>query len=224
VLVYVHGGGFVAGDKTLPGTPFHDNIGAWAVGQGFVGVTMTYRLAPDNPWPAGAEDIAAAVAWLRSNISDFGGAPRQIFVAGQSAGGAHVASYLAMEDLHDATPPVAGALMFSGIYDVVSLEKGPLELHYFGADDTLSERQSALPSLIASEVPMLFTVAEHDPLTFQKQAAHLVEQWFSAKNTLPRMLHMPDANHMSAALGIGGADQFLAPEIAAFIQRFSARV
>lgn len=222
VLVYVHGGGFVAGDKRMPGAPFYDNIGVWAAQQGFVGVTMTYRLAPDNPWPAGGEDVAATVTWLRANIAARGGSPDRIFVAGQSAGAAHVASYLAMTELHDAAPPVAGALMFSGLYDVTALHKGPPEQHYYGNDDSLAERQSALGGLIASEVPMLFTVAEHDPLNFQKQAALLVERWFAAKEAFPRMIYMPDANHLSAALGIGGADRLLAPEIAAFIDRFSS--
>lgn len=221
VLIYVHGGGFVAGDKTLAGTPFYDNIGIWAAQQGFVGVTMTYRLAPDHPWPAGAQDVAAAIAWLRRNIAARGGSPDHIFVAGQSAGATHVASYLAMTQLHDTTPPVAGAFMFSGLYDVPTLHKGPLELKYYGEDDSRAEEQSALPGLIASDVPMLFTVAEHDPANFQKQAAVLVERWFAAKQAYPRMIHMPDSNHLSAALGIGGADRLLAPEIVAFIERFS---
>jgi triacylglycerol lipase len=221
VLVYVHGGGFVAGDKQLANTPFYDNVAAWAVQQGFVGVTITYRLAPAQPWPAGAQDVAAAVAWLRRNIADYGGSPRRIFVMGQSAGAAHVASYLAMEALHDSAPPVAGALMFSGLYDVASMEKGPLEFQYYGADPALAEHQSSLPGLIASDAPMLFTVAEHDPPMFQAQAAVLANRWFAAKKAFPRLLYLPDANHMSAALGIGGGDEFLAPEIAAFVRRFS---
>ena len=53
VLIYVHGGGFVAGNKRTPGSPFNDNIMLWAVKNGFVGVNMTYRLAPQSPWPAG---------------------------------------------------------------------------------------------------------------------------------------------------------------------------
>ncbi len=222
VLVYVHGGGFVGGDKSHPDTPFYTNIGAWAVRQGFVGVTMTYRLAPTHPWPAGAEDVAAVVAWLRRNIANYGGSPRRIFVSGQSAGATHVASYLAMNELHDAKPPVAGALMFSGLYDVPLIQKGPPELHYYGSDAGQAERQSSLPGLIASDVPQLFTISEHDPWNFQAQAARLVERWFAAKRTLPRLLYLPDANHMSAALGIGGSDEFLAPEIRAFIERFSA--
>ena len=62
VLIFVHGGGFIAGNKRGPGSPFYDNIMLWAVKNGFVGVNMTYRLAPQSPWPAAAEDLSAAVA------------------------------------------------------------------------------------------------------------------------------------------------------------------
>ncbi|MFX9688552.1 alpha/beta hydrolase, partial [Acinetobacter baumannii] len=53
VLIYVHGGGFVAGNKRPPNSPFYDNILLWAVNNGCVGVNTTYRLAPASPWPAG---------------------------------------------------------------------------------------------------------------------------------------------------------------------------
>ena len=49
VVLFVHGGGFTGGDKHVPGTPMYDHIGAWAVRNGWVGVTMTYRLAPEHP-------------------------------------------------------------------------------------------------------------------------------------------------------------------------------
>lgn len=220
VLIYVHGGGFVGGDKVLPGTPFYDNFGIWAAQQGFVGVTMTYRLAPDHSWPAGAEDVGSAIAWLRANIAAHGGAPGKIFLAGQSAGGAHVAGYLALPRLHDVTPPLAGAMMFSGIYEPPSALSPPDSL-YFRDEPGREVTQAALDGLIASEVPMLFTVAEHDGPAFQKQAALLVERWFAAKQAMPRLICLPDANHMTAALSIGGVDRLLGPEIAAFVERFS---
>jgi acetyl esterase/lipase len=221
VLLYVHGGGFIAGDKALPGIPFYGNVGAWAADQGFVGVVMTYRLAPDHPWPAGAEDVAMAIRWLRQNIAGYAGSAGRIFVAGQSAGATHVGGYLAMTDLHDAEPPVAGAFLFSGLYDVTVLEKGPLERQYYGEDDSLADRQSSLAGLVASEVPMLFTVAEHDAEMFQKQAARLVESWFAARAAMPRLVYLPDANHMTAALAIGSAENALASEMVAFIERFA---
>ncbi len=95
VLVFVHGGGFIGGDKVVPGTPQYDHIGAWAVRNGWVGVTITYRLAPEHTWPACAQDVAAAVQWVRDNIAAYGGDPARIVVAGHSAGTVHVASFIA---------------------------------------------------------------------------------------------------------------------------------
>ncbi len=65
MLVFVHGGGFVMGDKSSAETPFYDNIGTYAAQQGMIGVTVTYRLAPANQWPSGPEDMALIVGWLK---------------------------------------------------------------------------------------------------------------------------------------------------------------
>jgi acetyl esterase/lipase len=75
VVVFVHGGGFARGAKRMEGLPFYDNIGLWAVGQELVGVTLSYRLAPQSTWPAGIEDLTAAVAWLKANVARYGGRP-----------------------------------------------------------------------------------------------------------------------------------------------------
>ena len=95
VLLFVHGGGFTGGDKSQPDSPFYDNIGAWAVENGMVGATMTYRLAPQHQWPAAAEDVARAVAWVGATIADHGGDPARVFLMGHSAGAAHAAGYVA---------------------------------------------------------------------------------------------------------------------------------
>ncbi len=101
VLIYIHGGGFVAGNKRTPGSPFYDNIMLWAAKSGFVGVNATYRLAPAYPWPAGAEDMGAIVqVGRRSNIGARGGDPARIFLMGQSAGAIHVASYVSHPEFY----------------------------------------------------------------------------------------------------------------------------
>ncbi len=128
ILVFIHGGGFSRGGKSAPNSPYFDNIGAWAARQGFVGVTLNYRLAPQFQYPAGAEDLARAVAWLRSHAKDYGGDANRIFLWGHSAGGAHVGDYLA----RTAKPNIAGAILTSGIYDLgdtVSIWKD-----YYGED------------------------------------------------------------------------------------------
>src|SRR4051794_21725504 len=116
VIVFVHGGGFVGGDKHTPGTPRYDLVGAWAVRHGWVGVTMTHRLAPEFRWPAGARDVAAAVAWLRANIAGYGGDPERVIVTGNSAGAVHVAGYVAGHG-GGRLDGVRGVALLSGIYE-----------------------------------------------------------------------------------------------------------
>ncbi|MGQ0802304.1 MAG: alpha/beta hydrolase, partial [Actinomycetota bacterium] len=59
-VLIVHGGGWVAGDKAW----FADQ-GNQLAEAGYVAVSVNYRLAPANPYPAAVDDVAAAVKWLR---------------------------------------------------------------------------------------------------------------------------------------------------------------
>lgn len=128
-VLFVHGGGFTAGDKHVPGTPMYDHVGAWAVRHGAVGVTMTYRLAPDHPWPAGAQDVAAAIGWIRGNIGRYGGDPERIVVTGHSAGASHLASFLAGQG-GGSLDGIRGGALLSGIYDLA--HRSDLERAYYG--------------------------------------------------------------------------------------------
>ena len=95
VFMFVHGGGFVRGNKRAPGSPFYDNIMLWATRNGMVGVNMTYRLAPHTvALPAGQEDLAMAVRWAADNAAAHGGDPNRIYLMGHSAGATHVAIYV----------------------------------------------------------------------------------------------------------------------------------
>lgn len=88
VMVYVHGGGWSAGDKR--------NVGRKAeafVDRGWVFVSANYRLTPDVAFPRHAEDLARAVAFVREEIGRVGGDPEQLFLMGHSAG-AHLVALL----------------------------------------------------------------------------------------------------------------------------------
>lgn len=220
VVLFVHGGGFSGGDKGAPTDAFYNNIGAWAVREGFVAVTMTYRLAPDHRWPVGGEDVAAAVEWLRRNVGDYGGDPAAIFLLGHSAGAVHVADYLAAPCRGGAAPRISGAVLVSGVYDITRLGHDEISHAYFGTDVDRYAEQSSLAGLTATDVPLLFAVAEHDPFLFQHQAKLLLDAWFEAKGALPRMLFLPDANHISPIFGLGLDHDLLSDELAAFVGRF----
>jgi para-nitrobenzyl esterase len=108
VLVYIHGGGYVAGS---PASPWYD--GAAFTRDGVVVVTIAYRVAfegfgqlPDAPANRGLLDQILALTWVRDNIAAFGGDPSRVTIAGQSAGGGAA--------MHLLVAPSAGGL-FSGV-------------------------------------------------------------------------------------------------------------
>jgi acetyl esterase/lipase len=218
VLVFVHGGGFVAGDKRAPGLPFYDNVGAFAVRSGFVGVTMTYRLAPAHPWPSGSDDVALAVRWLRAHIATHGGDPQRIFLVGQSAGAVHVAGYVATPALHERNDSgIAGAMLISGIYDVAQADSNQFHLAYYGSELPKWAAASSLEGLVATDLPLLFAVSEFDGADFQKQAALLTAAFTTARNRFPRMHWLAGHNHLSPVLAVGSTVDTLGPLIQDFI-------
>lgn len=218
VLVFVHGGGFVRGDKRAPGLPFYDNMGAFAVQSGFVGVTMTYRLAPAHPWPSGSDDVALAVRWLRAHIAPHGGDPQRIFLIGQSAGAVHVAGYVATPALHELNDRgIAGAMLISGIYDVSQADANPFHVAYYGSEPQNWAAASSLAGLVATDVPLLFSVSEIDGADFQKQAALLTAAFTAARKRFPRMHWLAGHNHLSPVLAVGSPEDALGALIQDFI-------
>lgn len=219
VLMFVHGGGFVMGDKRAPGLPFYDNVGDFAVRAGFVGVTMTYRLAPAHPWPAGSEDVAAAVAWLRTNVAAYGGDPRRIFLIGQSAGAVHVAGYVAHSRLQPGSGPgLAGAMMISGVYDIPKADANQFQRAYYGEEREKWGACSTLEGLAATELPLLFSVSEYDGADFQRQAALVPPAFVQARGRFPRLHWLAGHNHLSPVLAIGSTADTLGPLIKDFIE------
>jgi triacylglycerol lipase len=234
VVAFVHGGGFVRGDKGGPDAPFYNNVGMWAVRHGMIGVTVTYRLAPAARWPSGAQDLASALGWLGANIDRFGGDPARIFLMGQSAGGAHVAGYLAghgksggpgfaREGAGGASqPPLAGAMLISGVYDLLTMRHSTYEEAYFDSDPNRFVERSSLEGLVRTAVPCLFAVAELDSAVFQQQAARVVDAHRAAQGGVwPRMLYLQGHNHLSPVLQLSADVDTLGPELVRFIRRFA---
>ena len=217
VLVFVHGGGFIGGDKAAPGSPFYDNIGLWAARSGMVGVNINYRLAPQHLWPAGSDDLAAAVDWVKAHIGDHGGDPSRVFVAGTSAGAVHVAGYLAGP--YGADGKVAGAMLLSCLFDMPTCEKNPLLTAYFGEDETAYPRQSTLAALARTPVPVLVTLAEFDPIDFERQTLAYVNAYFEARGEWPNLIRVMGHNHFTSGWHIGTADDVLAGQMLDFMRR-----
>lgn len=216
VFVFVHGGGFVGGDKRQPDGPAYDHIGAWAVRNGWIGVTITYRLAPGHTWPAGAQDVAAAVDWVRANIAGYGGDPARIVVAGHSAGCVHVASYITGQG-GGSLDGVRGAGLLSGLYLIPDEGRGELERSYYG--DAPSQAVSTLPGLVNTQVPLIFAVAERDPEFSHYQVARLTQAWMAARGAVPHVIWSEGHNHVSQIGSVGVDDLALGAQLARFVDR-----
>lgn len=219
VLVFVHGGGFVMGDKTSPGSPFYDNVGQWAAQQGWIGVTLTYRLAPANRWPSGIEDMAHVVTWLRTNVAGLGGDPERIVLMGQSAGASHVGSYISHPDFHPGGAiGIAGAIMLSGTYDTSNCDQNPFHLSYYGEDPAVWATARMNPGLLAASIPMLFGVSELDGIDFLSQAARIVADWAEAERGFGPVYQLDGHNHVTPVQLIGSACDTLGPLVKRFVE------
>jgi acetyl esterase/lipase len=223
VLLFVHGGGYVRGDKRAAGSPFYDNVMLWSVEHKMVGVNMTYRLAPANPWPAAAEDIAAAVAWTRANIARFGGDPNRIVLMGHSAGATHVSSYLAHPEIGSKSPAhAAGAILVSGNYDLKPEIDLPGERSYFGSDAALWADRSSIAGLTRTNVPLLVAHGELDVPYYVDQAEALKAR-LCGESKCPTFVSAGGQSHMSEIYGLNTTDTSLSEPMRSFIEAVTTR-
>jgi acetyl esterase/lipase len=219
VLMFVHGGAFIGGNKRMPGTPFYDNVMLWAVKNGFVGVNITYRLAPQFPWPAGAEDVATAVQWISEKISERGGDPARVYLMGHSAGAIHAASYVSHPEFYKVRDSgLKGVIMVSGIYDLTAAPLTDPERAYFGDDPSRYAGQSSLPGLLRTNVPWMAVTAELDPPRFVQQFELLKEAACKRPSGCARAIMLPQHSHMSEVYSINTADTRLTSEILNFVR------
>jgi acetyl esterase len=120
-LVFFHGGGWVIGSVDT-----HDGLcRSLANLAGCVVFSVEYRLAPEHPFPAAAEDAVSALSWICERASDLDVDPSRISVAGDSAGG-NLAAVAARKVAQHGVPlasqvlvyPVAGASTETASYGV----------------------------------------------------------------------------------------------------------
>lgn len=202
VVLFVHGGGFVAGDK-LGAPPFYTNVGAYFASHGYLAATMNYRLAPAHGWPAGSEDVADAVDWLADHAVRHGGDASRLHVIGQSAGACHVAGYLFDPALNRrAAARVHAAALMSGFYEATApLQPG--QQAYFGADAAQYARRSPIRHVEAAAVPMLLTLAQYDPPGLASQTLALAAACTRALGQCPPLAWLEGHNHVSTVMSLG---------------------
>jgi acetyl esterase/lipase len=219
VLMFVHGGGFTGGNKHTPGSPYYDNVPLWAARHGLVGVNITYRLAPEGQWPAGAEDVGAAVRWVIGNIAKFDGDPSKTILFGHSAGATHAGTYAAMPQFHGPNGiGLAGLILTSGIYDLTTFPLTDNYRAYIGDDASLYAERSPINGLKRLGIPSMLVYAELDPQPFIPQFEKLVAAMANAPGGKPRTLLLDQHSHLSLGYSIGTDDTALTGPILDFVK------
>jgi acetyl esterase/lipase len=112
VAVYCHAGAFVLGNLD---TDHRQCVELARRGQCSV-VSVDYRLAPENPYPAAVDDAAAVLRWVSANADEIGVDVSRIAVAGSSAGGA-LAACLAQRSADGSLPAVMFQMLHQPVLD-----------------------------------------------------------------------------------------------------------
>lgn len=226
VVVFVHGGAFLRGDKDA--TPqIYGNLPRYFARHGCIGVNLEYRLAPEAAYPAGTEDVALAMAWLRQNIGGYGGDAARIFLIGHSAGGAHAAAYVCdPAPLSVAMPApghgIAGLVLISARLRADARPDNPNAngvRAYYGEDASLYEARSVVTHAEALNVPLFLAIAEYENPGLDIYAAEMLHRVSLARRRSPRFLRLARHNHTSIVAHFDTAEDRLGREILDFIAR-----
>lgn len=184
VLTYFHGGGWVFGSVDT-----HDGVcRELAAGAGCVVVSVDYRLAPENKFPAAPDDAFAAVKWVAQNAGSLNVDASRIAVGGDSAGG-NLSAGVAQRCRDENGPKLAAQLLIYPVARVDGvesasmkanaegylLEKADMEWfvgHYLGTPaDGVNVRASPLLAKDLSKLPPAMVItAEYDPLCDEGEA------------------------------------------------------
>jgi len=185
-----------------------------------VGVNVEYRLAPAFQWPAGVEDMAAAVRFVNDKIVSYGGDPSRVFLMGHSAGAGHVAAYVSHPEFHGSgSSGLAGAIFSSGpSYVIKTQEPAESTLAYFGADTSRYAERAALPGLVKTAIPFMVSSAELDPPNITEQFVALKDAMCQSARGCVRTIVLPKHSHMSESYSINTADTQLTDQILEFIK------
>jgi hypothetical protein len=148
VIVFVHGGNWRSGKKSL-----YRFFGKGMARKGLVGVVVDYRLSPATDYKGMAMDVAHALAWVKENIQKKGGDPDKIYISGHSAG-AHLAALVALDpfffDSLKIKNPIKGMIMIDpfglDMYKFLNskFDKNPVHYTVFSKDSVTWKKGSPI--------------------------------------------------------------------------------
>lgn len=215
VLIQVHGGGWMIGQKEQQGLLLMNRMAA----RGWICVAVNYRLAPKYPFPTQIIDVKRAISWVRDNIASYGGDPDYLVLTGGSAGG-HLAALAALTPgefqpgFEDADTRVAGCVPFYGVYDwsgddgdafTIGLRDKFLAGRVYLPDPEqhLEEYREASPiHHVNADAPDFFVIhGENDTLVSVRQARSFVARLREISRASVTYAELPGTQHAFEVFG-----------------------
>ncbi len=233
VLLQVHGGGWIIGDKREQGRPLMTRLAA----QGWICVAINYRLSPTATMPDHIVDVKRAIAWIREQIAEYGGDPDFLCITGGSAGG-HLSSLAALtandpqfqpgfEEVDtrlDACVPFYGIFDFLDRADDRSLGKmadmiGPLVFKCTPAENPeLWESVCPVARIHADAPPFLVIQGSHDSLVMAEEAITFVSALREKSASPVYFAHLEGAQH-AFEIFHSPRTEYAVRGVAAFLER-----
>ncbi|WP_063796043.1 alpha/beta hydrolase [Streptacidiphilus griseoplanus] len=235
VLVYFHGGAFVAGDLDTE----HDRCLALALAADCLVVSVDYRRPPEHPFPVPGEDCLAAVRWVAAEAAELGADAARIAVGGSSAGGTLAAAVALMCRDRGGPDLVLQMLLYPALDDRLdsgSMRRYPrtsawhtedslyMWQHYLGADPAHRESPYAVPARctdLSGLAPAYLLVAEVDAL--RDEAVALAARMLEAGVSVELHLYAGTFHGFEAAVPLAQASQRALAEQGAALRRAFAR-
>jgi acetyl esterase len=155
VFVFFHGGGFVTGSLDTHDTPLRAVTNRCDC----LVVSVAYRLAPENPFPAAPEDAYAATKWVADHATEIGGDPKRIAVGGDGAGG-NLALVVALRTRDQGAPHLIYQVLIYPTLDMSMLTASRVLANdpIFTTDAMLATTGSYIPVNTDPEIPNISPV------------------------------------------------------------------
>jgi acetyl esterase/lipase len=205
-VIYVHGGGWTEGDKA--------QVNGGLSEQGYLVVSINYRLYPQVRFPAMIQDVKCAIRSLRAHAAEFNLDPERIGLSGGSAGG-HLVALAGLAD-ESAGFDVGEYLQQSSRVQAVLVVAGPADLRAPFADWALStledvfgeeqlETASPVSYISPDDPPFLILHGDRDTVVPPEQA-HLLYEGLQRVGVEARLVIIQNADH-----GFNAVDGALSP-------------
>ena len=214
VIVMVHGGGWRIGDKTSRGV-VENKLKHW-LPQGFVLVSVNYRMLPDAQVDVQAQDVATAVSYVESHAAEWGGDGGKVILMGHSAG-AHLVALLSADPSRVGSKWRGTVVLDSAAYDVAYVMQGKHPKLYddaFGTDPAYWARLSPAMQIKPDAVPMMLVCSLKRPDHSCDQSKAFAEKLKAAGMEAPVVPQ--DLTHMEVNANLGLPGDYTA-QVDAFI-------